>query len=116
MSKVARPALNTYLILMLLSMAAAAAYVLSMRVEFFAQFPALRSFFALYMISAALMGTGAVALLMGRRWGFWIILIGAVAALSVEIASGFNPIKIARIPVSVLILALLLRWNWGVLR
>ncbi len=111
MSKASRIAFHVYLMLILFGMTVGVLYFLLMRNDFLTQNPDIEPFFKLYVASAVITIVGAAALLKGRRWGFWAILVGLAAAFGMEILSGFPWERVIRIPIAALALFLLMRWN-----
>lgn len=111
MSKASRIAYHVYLTLTLFGMTVAVLYFLLMRNDFLTQNPDIEPLFSQYVTAALVMIAGTLALLKGRPWGFWVILVGLTAAFGIEIMSGFPWEKIIRIPVAALVLFLLMRWN-----
>ncbi len=111
MSKASRIAYHVYLTLTLFGMTVGVLYFLLMRNDFLTQNPDIEPLYKQYVSAAILTAVGAGALLQGRRWGFWAMILGLMGAFGIEIMSGFPWEKIIRIPVAALVLILLRRWN-----
>lgn len=111
MSKASRIAYHVYLTLTLFGMTVGVLYFLLMRNDFLTQNPDIEPYYKQYVGSAVLTIVGAVALLKGKRWGFWAMLAGFGGAFGIEIMAGLPWEKIIRIPVAALVLFLLMRWN-----
>lgn len=86
-------------------------YFLLMRNDFLTQNPDVEPLYKPYIAVALTIMVGTLALLKGRRWGFWAMLLGFTGAFGIEIMSGFPWEKIIRIPMAALVLFLLMRWN-----
>lgn len=111
MSKGSRLIFHVYVLLMLFGMTVAVLYFLLMRNDFLAQNPDIEPYFKQYIGAALLTMLGAIALLKNRRWGFWVMLAGYVAAFVLETMAGFPLENTIRIPAAALALFLLSRWN-----
>jgi hypothetical protein len=111
MSKASRILFHVYLTLTLFGMTVGVLYFLLMRNDFLTQNPDIEPLFKQYIAAALLLIAGTLALLKGRRWGFWAMMLGFTGAFGIEIISGFPWEKIIRIPVAALALFLLMRWN-----
>jgi hypothetical protein len=111
MSKASRITYHVYLMLTLFGMTVGVLYFLLMRNDFLTQNPDIEPLYGQYVGAAALTALGAVALLQGRRWGFWAMVLGFTGAFGIEILSGFPWERIIRIPFAVLALLGLMRWN-----
>lgn len=111
MSKASRLALYIFLMLTVFGMTIGVLYFLLMRNDFLAQNPGVEPYFNLYVGSALVSILGAIALLKVKKWGFWLYTIGMLAALGIEIAAEVELQRIIRIPLALLTLFLLLRWN-----
>jgi hypothetical protein len=83
------------------------------RGEFLAQFPRLSPWMLAVMIASAFVSIAAnLALLCWRRWGLWVHLVTGPALFALELAGGLPFLKTLRVPVSLALLALLLRPHW----
>lgn len=111
MAKARRLIFHVYLALTLFGMTVGTLYFLLMRNDFLAASPNLEPYFTPYVAAAILTSIGAVALLRNQRWGFWAMLAGFATAFGIETMAGQAWEKIARIPIAVLVLFLLTRWN-----
>ena len=111
MSKASRIAYHVYLALTLFGMTVGVLYFLLMRNDFLTQNPDIEPLFGQYVGAALVTIMGTLALLKGRRWGFWVMLAGFGGALGIELLSGFPWEKMIRIPVAALVLFGLMRWN-----
>ena len=111
MSKASRIFYHVYLTLTFFGMTVGVLYYLLMRNDFLTQNPDIEPLYQQYIAAAVLTAVGAVALLQSRQWGFWLMLLGLGGALGIEIMSGFPWDKTIRIPVAMLALILLRRWN-----
>ncbi len=111
MSKASRITYHVYLMLTLFGMTVGVLYFLLMRNDFLTQNPDIEPLYKQYVGAATLTALGALALLKGRRWGFWAMVLGFMGAFGIEILSGFPWERIIRIPFAVLALLGLMRWN-----
>jgi len=111
MSKASRISYHVYLMLTLFGMTVGVLYFLLMRNDFLTQNPDIEPLYNQYVSAAGLTAVGAIALLKGRRWGLWAMILGFTGAFGIEILSGFPWERIIRIPFAVLALLGLMRWN-----
>jgi hypothetical protein len=111
MSKASRLIYNVYLSLTLFGMTVGVLYFLLMRNDFLTQNPDIEPLFKQYVAATLATIIGALVLLQGRRWGFWVMLLGFGGAFGIELLSGFPWEKVIRIPLAALVLFLLMRWN-----
>ena len=111
MSKASRITYHVYLMLTLFGMTIGVLYFILMRNDFLTQNPDIEPLYKQYVSAAILTAIGAAALLKGRRWGFWAMVLGFTGAFGIEILSGFPWEKIIRIPFAVLALVGFMRWN-----
>lgn len=111
MSKASRIFFHVYLTLTFFGMVVGVLYFWLMRNDFLTQNPDIEPLYNQYIAAALFTMVGSVALLKGRRWGLWAIILGFTGAFGIEILSGFPWERIIRIPLAALLLFLLARWN-----
>ncbi|HAD14244.1 MAG TPA: hypothetical protein DCF33_17600 [Saprospirales bacterium] len=111
MNKAARIFYHVYLMLTLFGMVVGVLYFLLMRNDFLTQYPDMEAYYPQYVAAAALTGLGAIGSLRNQRWGVWAMILGMVGAFGIELITGVPWYQMARIPISMAALLLLMRWN-----
>lgn len=86
---------------------------LTHRAEFFARFPRFTSPLWYAYLACVPLGIAAnVALLLWRRWGFYLVGTTSLLLAGIELYVGVGP-KLLRVPVSLALLAVLARPHWA---
>lgn len=85
---------------------------LTRRADFVARYPRLDSIWPLYAACPAGSLVALAALWFGKRWGFWLAMVCAIAVLGIELfAYGLAP-HLLRVPIAVALLIAAVRPPW----